>query len=95
MAPDPPPAREGVRRRHVPLKEGHTALAAGGPDLPLEGSGTSTRPSDLLSAHAGTLSRGVRDRHVPHHRWSTQDPDLQGPMECHYTTSGELYTLQR
>jgi len=25
-SPDPPPAREGVRRRHVPLKEGHTAL---------------------------------------------------------------------
>jgi len=58
-SPDPPPAREGVRRHHVPLKEGHTALAAGGPDLPpLEGSGTSTRPSDLLSAHASTPPRG-------------------------------------
>ena len=41
MAPDPPPAGEGVRRRHVPLKEGRSALAAGGPDLPLEGSGIS------------------------------------------------------
>ena len=41
-APDPSPAREGIRRRHVSPKEGCSALAAGGPDLPLEGSGTST-----------------------------------------------------
>jgi len=40
MAPDPLPAREGVRRRHMPLKEGRSALAAGVSDLPLEGSGT-------------------------------------------------------
>ena len=36
-APGPPPAREGVRCRHVPLKEGRSALAAGGPDLPPRG----------------------------------------------------------
>ena len=41
-APDATPAWKGIRRRHVPLKEGRSALAAGGPDLPLEGSGTST-----------------------------------------------------
>ena len=40
MTPDPPPAREGVRRRHMPLKEGRSALAAGVSDLPLVGSGT-------------------------------------------------------
>jgi hypothetical protein len=50
---------------------------------PLEGSGTSTRPSDLLGARTSTLSRGVRDRRVPRHRWSTQGPDLQGPTERH------------
>jgi len=37
MAPDRPPAREGVRCRHVPLKEGPSALAAGGQDLPPRG----------------------------------------------------------
>ena len=42
MAPDPPPAWEGVRCRHVPLKEGRSAIAAGVPDLPLEGSEIST-----------------------------------------------------
>ena len=42
VAPGLPPAWEGVRRRHVPLKEGRSSLAARGPDLPLEGSGTST-----------------------------------------------------
>src|SRR6185369_6669729 len=41
MAPDPPPACEGVRCRHVPLKEGRSAPAAGVPDLPLWGTGTS------------------------------------------------------
>jgi hypothetical protein len=82
MAPDPPPAREGVRCRHEPLGEGPPTLAAGGPDLPLEGFGTSTQPSDLLSAHVNTLSRGVRDHHVPRYRWSTQDPDLQGPRNA-------------
>ena len=70
----------GVATR--PLEEGCPALAAGGPDLPLEESGTSTRPSDHLSAHAGTLSRGVRDRHVPRYHWSTQDPDLQDPRNA-------------
>jgi hypothetical protein len=35
---------------------------------PLEGFGTSTQPSDLLSARTSTLSRGVRDRRVPRHR---------------------------
>ena len=39
-APDPSPTREGIRRRHMPLKEGRSALAAGVSDLPLEGSGT-------------------------------------------------------
>src|SRR6185437_15608238 len=38
MAPDPPPAREGVRHCHVPLKEGRSALAAGVPDPHLDGS---------------------------------------------------------
>ena len=47
-----------------------------------KGSGVATSPSDLLSAHANTLSRGVRDRHVPRYRWSTQDPDLQGPQNA-------------
>jgi len=42
--PDPPPAWEGVRRRHVPLQEGRSALAAGVSDLPLEGSGNSVSP---------------------------------------------------
>ena len=37
MAPDPPPAREGVRHRHVSLKKGCSPLAAGGPDLPPQG----------------------------------------------------------
>jgi len=59
---------------------------------PLEGSGTSTRPSDLLSARTGTLSREVRDRRVPRHRWSTQDPDLQDPRNA---TPGGLSILQR
>jgi len=36
-APDPSPAREGIRRRHVSPKEGCSALAAGGPDLPPRG----------------------------------------------------------
>jgi len=48
MTPDPPPAREGVRRRYVSLKEGRPALAAGVLDLPLEGSGTSVCLPDLL-----------------------------------------------
>jgi len=42
----------------VPLREGRTAHAAGVPDLPLEGSGTSTQPSDLLGARTSTLSGG-------------------------------------
>ena len=25
---------------------------------------------------------GVRDRHVPRYRWSTQDPDLQDPLSA-------------
>ena len=54
---------------------------------PFEGSGTSTQPSDLLGARIGTLSREVRDRRVPRYRWSTQDPDLQGPRKA---TSGGL-----
>ena len=58
MAPDPPPAREGVRCRHVPREEGCPTLAAGGLDLPLEGSGTSTSLPDLLSAYASAPSRG-------------------------------------
>ena len=37
MALGPPPTREGVRRRHVPLKEGRSALVAGVPDLPPRG----------------------------------------------------------
>jgi len=37
MAPDPPPAWEGVWRRHVPLQEGRSAHAAGVPDLPPRG----------------------------------------------------------
>ena len=41
MVPDPPPARDEVRCRHVPLKEGRSALAAGGRTSPLEGSGIS------------------------------------------------------
>ena len=92
MVPDPPPDREGVRCRHEPLEEGCPSLAAGGPDLPLEKSGTSTRPSDILSAHASTLSRGVQDRRVPRYHWCTQDPDLQGPRNA---TSGGLNILQR
>ena len=42
MVPDSNPAREGVRCRHVPLKEGRSEQASEGPDLPLEGSGIST-----------------------------------------------------
>jgi len=60
--------------------------------LPLEGSGASTQPSDLLSARTGTLSREVRDRRVPRPRWSTQDPDLQDPRNA---TLGGLNILQR
>ena len=41
-APDRSPALEGIRRRHASPKEGCSALAAEGLDLPLEGSGTST-----------------------------------------------------
>ena len=41
MAPDPLPAREGIWRRHVSPNEGCSVLAAGGPGLPLEGSGIS------------------------------------------------------
>ena len=37
MAPDPLPAREGVWCRHVPLKEGRSALTAEGLDLPPRG----------------------------------------------------------
>ena len=65
MAPDPPPAREGVRLRHVPLKEGRSALAAGVSDLPLEGSGNSVCLPDLLVRAPALRSGGVRDRHVP------------------------------
>ena len=42
MAPGPPPAREGVRCRHMLLKEGRPTLAARGPDLPPRGVRTST-----------------------------------------------------
>ena len=34
------------------------------------------------STRASTPFRGVRDRHAPHHRWCTQDPDLQGPRSA-------------
>ena len=76
MTPDPSPAREGVRRRHVPLKEGRSALAAGVSDLPLEGSGNSVCLPDLL-VHAPTLRSGGAG--IATCRWSTQDPALQGP----------------
>ena len=58
MAPGPPPAREEVRCRHEPLGEGRPSLAARSPDLPLEGSRTSTCLPDLLSMHVSTPSRG-------------------------------------
>ena len=79
MAPDPPPAWEGVRRRHVPLQEGRSALAAGVPDPPSRGPGPPrvSRTSYYVRLHS---VQGVRDRRVPRHRWSTQDPDLQGPQ---------------
>src|SRR6185503_556818 len=76
MTPDPPPAREGVRRRHVPLKEGRSALAAGVSDLPLEGSGNSVCLPDLL-VRAPALHSGGSG--IATCRWSMQDPDLQGP----------------
>ena len=42
-SPDPSPAGEGVRRCHVSCREGHSARTGATPDLPLVGSGTSTR----------------------------------------------------
>jgi hypothetical protein len=42
-SPDPSPAGEGVRRCHVSCQEGHSARTGATPDLPLVGSGTSTR----------------------------------------------------
>ena len=66
-------------------------MQLGSRTCPLEGLGTSTQPSDLLSARTGTLSMEVRDRRVPRHRWSTQDPDPQGPRNA---TSGGLNILQ-
>src|SRR6185437_13594876 len=39
----PSPTEEGVWRCHVPFQEEHSACAGGTPDLPLVGSGTSTR----------------------------------------------------
>ena len=42
-SPDPSPAGEGVQRCHVSCREGHSARTGATPDLPLVGSGTSTR----------------------------------------------------
>ena len=52
MNPDPPPAWEGVRCRHVPLKEGRSALSAGGPDLPPRGGPGPPRDSRTPLVHA-------------------------------------------
>ena len=47
--PDSPPTGEGVRRRHVSLRERRSAHTVGVPDLPpFQRSGTSTCPPDLL-----------------------------------------------
>ena len=80
MASGPPPALEGVRRCHEPLGEGPPTLAAGGP-----GPGPPHDPRTSLVLMPTLCPGGVRDRHVPRYRWSTQDPDLQGPWNA--TTS--------
>ena len=74
-----------------PSRRNAQHMQLGSRTCPLEGSETSTQPSDLLSARTGTLSREVRDRRVPRPRWSTQDPDLQDPRNA---TSGGLNILQ-
>ena len=90
MAPGPPPARERVRCRHGPLEEGCPSPVAGVPDPPSRGPGPPRVSQTSWCARLHSV-QGVQDRRVPRHHWSTQDPDLQGPLN---TTSGVLYALQ-
>ena len=85
MAPDPSPAREGIRRRHVFPKEGRLALAAGGPDLPTRGGPGPPRDSWTPLAHALALhpgGPGPPRAPLPLAHIYMQDPGLQGPWNA-------------
>jgi len=97
MAPDRPPAREGVRCRHVPLKEGRSALAVGGPDLPPRGVRDLHVTPGPLRARASNPPRGsgtatcliTAGAHIHARPWPA------GPTDRRRGISGRRYTLQR
>ena len=72
--PDPPPAGEGVRRRHVSFREGRSAHTDGVRDLHV-----SPGPP---SVHARTPTRGSGAVARYHYRWCMQDPSPQGPLNA-------------
>src|SRR6185295_10465918 len=85
-APDPSPAREGVRCRHVPPEEGRSTLVAGGPDLPPRGIRDLHVTPGPLSAHASTPPRGARTATCPTTAGARMyaRPWLAGSMECRH-----------
>ena len=85
MAPSRPPAREGVRRRHVHLKEGRSALAAGGPNLPPRGVRdlhVTLRPPWCTCQHSVQGGPGPPRAPLPLAHIYVQDPVLQGPQNA-------------
>ena len=64
--PDPPPAGEGVRRRHVSFREGRSARTNGVPRTsPFKESGTSACPPDLLVCTPALRPGGPGPPRVP------------------------------
>ena len=97
-APDPSPTREGIRRRHVSPKEGRSALAAGGLDLPPSRGPGPPCDSRTPLVHALALRPGgsgtatcptTAGANIYARPWPA------GPAEHHHATSEGLYTLQR
>jgi len=80
--PDPPPTGEGVRRRHVSLREGRSAHTDGVPDLPPLGVRDLHVSPGPPSVHARTPTRGSGAVARYHYRWCMQDPSPQGPLNA-------------
>ena len=96
MAPDPPPAWEGVQRCHVPPRRGTLGASSRRPGPPPSRGPGSPCDSRTSLVHTPALRPGgsgtaacpaTAGARIYARLWPT------GPTECHHATFGRLYSL--